>query len=369
MDRLFLIVGAIAAVVFVIRWITIQRNHDRGVGRIPDAEITAAATALGLIPVAEIDAESAMAPDPTAEAVKAAIKDGSWEEGARYLAAAGRDWQERDRRSSMLADEAVKDDGWLLAWRTARPGDADAALVHARSLVYLAWEIRGSKLARNTTREQFEGFHRVLGQAREAFAAAQADAGDDPCPYIAELPLAMGLGYANERFEALWAEVEKRDPHHLAAHRAALQYWCAKWQGSHELAEEFGRAAAAKGEPGQLLSAVVLDAYFEYEIAHGDLAPGTYYSRPEIVAATDAALADIAAAHAADPHDRRVPPVRHLVGSFLYWQNRYAEALEQFRAADGYAGTPPWSYHADPAREYVKVRDYCAAQVRRAATG
>ncbi|NEB74059.1 hypothetical protein G3I40_02210 [Streptomyces sp. SID14478] len=340
------------------------KNPNR-LGSFDDRQLAAAAAQFGLVPVEQIDSDEAMAPDAAAEQVKAAVRAGTWQEAARYLADAGRDWQERDRRSSLLAEEAVKDDGWLLAWRTARREDPDAALVHARSLVYLAWEIRGNAQAQGTTREQFDGFHRVLGQAREAFGAAQAVAGDDPCPFVAEMPLAMGLGYPHEAFEKIWAEVEKRDPHHLAAHHAALQYWCAKWRGSHEEAEAFGRAAAAKSTPGDLLSTVVLTAYFEYEISHQDLNPGEYYRGPHIVAATDAALADVAAAHEKNPHDRRLPPARHMLGHFLYSQNRYAEALTQFRHSDGYAGTPPWSYYGNPAKRYAKVRDYCAAQVAR----
>ncbi|WP_428952653.1 hypothetical protein [Streptomyces sp. cg35] len=369
MNRIALIVAVVAAVIVIVRTVGIRRRHHRDVGRFSDAQIAEAGARLGLVPVAQVDGERATAPDPAAEHVTSALGAGNWESGAQYLEGAGTDWQERDRRSVLLAEEAVKDDAWLTAWRAARPRDPGAALVHARSLVYLAWEIRGSAQARSTTREQFDGFHRVLAQAKEAFGAAQDAAGDDPCPFVAELPLAMGLGYPHEAFAAIWAEIEKRDPYHLAAHRSALQYWCAKWRGSHEEAEAFGRAAAAKGAPGQLLSTIVLDAYFEYEIAHDDLNPGEYYRRPEIVAATDAALADVAAAHAANPHDPAVAPARHLLGSFLYWQNRYEEALAQFRLADGYAGTTPWSYYGDPATRYVKVRDYCAAQVARAGTG
>ncbi|MEV1023042.1 hypothetical protein [Streptomyces sp. NPDC050264] len=337
-------------------------NPNR-VGSFSDKQLASAARQFGLVPTEEIDGEAAMAPDPRFERVKSAVRAGNWQAGAAYLEDAGRDWAERNRRSNALAAEAVTDDGWLLAWRTARRDDPGAALVNARSLVDLAWEVRGGGLAGATTREQFAGFHGVLAQAREAFAAARALAGDDPCPFIAELPLAMGLGYDHEAFEAIWAEVEQRDPYHVGAHHSALQYWCAKWRGSHEAAEEFGRAAAAKGAPGQLLSTIVLDAYFEYEITDETLNPGTYYQQPHIVAATDATLADVAAAHAKDPHDRHIPPARHMLGHFLYWQNRYEEALEQFRAVDGYAGTTPWSYYGDPAERYARVRNYCAAQV------
>ncbi|MGC9535436.1 hypothetical protein [Streptomyces sp. UG1] len=359
MDRVIPIVGILIAVWFG------YRRWRSSTERVRDRDLAKAAAQLGFLPAEQLDTERSAAPDPRVEVVLEAVRAGNWQAGAAYLAEAGRDWQERDRRSSLLAGEAAKDDSWLLAWRTAHPQDPGAALVHAESLIDLAWEIRGSQTARHTTEEQFAGFHRVLEQAHGACKEAQTLGGDDdPCPYIVEIPLAMGLGYPHAAFEALWAEIDKRDPYHLAAHTAALQYWCAKWGGSHELALSFAQAGAAKGAPGGLLSVLPLYAYFEYEIAHDDLDQDEYYKRPEIVAAVDAALADVAMAAATNPHDPRIPPVRHILASLLFWQDRYEAAVEQFRLVDGYIGAEPWSYAgSDHAENYVRARDYSAAQV------
>jgi tetratricopeptide (TPR) repeat protein len=350
-----------------------QKSSSNGSGAsVRNRDLPKAAAKLGFLPGEQLDTERAYAPDPGITAVREAVRAGDWKAGAEFLAEAGKDWQERDRRSSVLAGEAVKDDSWLLAWRTERPQDPDVALVHAESLIYLAWEIRGSATAKHTTREQFAGFHRVLDQAREACAHAQALAGDDPCPFIVEIPLAKGLGYPHERFEEIWAEIVKRDPHHLAAHTSALQYWCRKWRGSHELAESFARSAAEKGAPGQLLTLLPLEAYFEYEIANDDLEQDEFYKRPEIVAAVDAALVDVAAAAAANPDDWRIPQVRHLLASLLFWQDRYEAAVEQFRLVDGYIDAVPWSYRGgrdSMIEAYVQQRDYSAAQVLKARGG
>ncbi|MGX1132777.1 tetratricopeptide (TPR) repeat protein [Streptomyces glaucescens] len=348
------------------------RKHTKGPGGVRTGDLPKAAAKLGFLPGDRLDTDHDRAPDPEVTAVREAVRAGNWQAGADFLAAAGQDWQERDRRSSVLAREAVKDDAWLLAWRTARPEDPAAALVHAESLIDLAWEIRGAARAKYTTDEQFAGFHRVLRQAQEACAHAQSLAGDDPCPFIVELPMAMGLGYPHDRFEKIWAEIEERDPHHLAAHSAALQYWCAKWRGSHELAEAFARAAAEKGRPGQLLSALPLKAYYEYEIAHDDLNRDEFYKRPEVVAAVDAALVDVAAAAAADPGDWRIPHVRHLLASLLFWQDRHEAAVEQFRLVDGYIDAVPWSYRGGREamiKAYTGERDYSAAQVLKARGG
>ncbi|MER6346704.1 hypothetical protein ACWC10_13335 [Streptomyces sp. NPDC001595] len=359
----------VVLLIVVVVWF---RRHTKGQGGVRTADLPKAAAKLGFLPGERLDTDHDQAPDPEVTAVREAVRSGNWQAGADFLAGAGQDWQERDRRSSVLAREAVKDDSWLLAWRAARPQDPGAALVHAESLIDLAWEIRGSAQAKYTTGEQFDGFHRVLRQAQEACAHAQSLAGDDPCPFIVEIPLAMGLGYPHDRFEKIWTEIVTRDPHHLAAHSAALQYWCAKWRGSHELAEEFARSAAEKGAPGQLLSVLPLKACFEYEIAHDDLNRDAYYKRPEIVAAVDAALADVAAAAAADPGDRRIPHVRHLLASLLFWQDRHEAAVEQFRLVDGHIDAVPWSYRGGREgmiRAYTGERDYSAAQVLKARGG
>ncbi|MBT2417896.1 hypothetical protein J7F01_09470 [Streptomyces sp. ISL-22] len=351
------------------------RNHQKSApkGTVHNSGMTKAAAKLGFLPAEQLDTEHGHAPDPRSRAAREAVRAGDWKAGAEFLAEAGRDWQERHRRCDALAREAVEDDTWLPAWKAERPQDPDAALVHAQSLIHLAWELRGAAYAKHTTREQFEGFHRVLSQAREACAHAQALAdADDPCPYIVEIPLAKGLGYAHERFEEIWSEVVERDPHHLAAHSAALQYWCEKWHGSHELAESFARSAAEEAAAGQLLSVLPLEAYLEYERAHDDVEPDEFYRRPVIVAAVDAALADVAVAAAANPDDWRLARVRHLLASLLFWQDRYEAAVEQFRLVDGYIDAQPWHYEASRNRmikAYVRQRDYSAARVVRARGG
>lgn len=88
-----------------------------------------------------------------------------------------------------------------------------------------------------------------------------------------------------------------------------------------------------------------------------------FYKSPELIAAVDACLIDVAAAAAADPEDRRIVRVRHLLAWLLYWQDRYDAALEQYRAIDGYIDSAPWTYSGDPKARYVQSRDFCAAQV------
>lgn len=321
-----------------------------------EARKAARAVALGFVAEADLDTDNP-APVPAGRtAVLEAVRSGDWEAAAAYVEAAGQDWQERLERVRPLAEAAAEDDAWLLAWRAARPGDATAALVNADTSVLVAWNVRGSQSGRRTTQEQFRIFHQLLTKAQaDAHEAQKLADPADPSPYVVEQAIGMGLGYSHERYRELWERITERAPRLLWSHVAGLQYWCAKWQGSHELAMAFARESAAAGQPGDLLTLLPLMAYFEQETYEDDLLPETYYQEPEIVAATDAALADLAAAGNEHPG---TPRIRHMLAYLLFWQDRDAEAVEQFRHVDGHIGAVPWTYAGEPKRRYLYARDW-----------
>ncbi|WP_052757973.1 hypothetical protein [Streptomyces yangpuensis] len=323
------------------------------------AQQAAAVVALGFVAEEDLDTDNARPVPPGRKAALDAVRAGDWEAGAAYVEACGTDWEERWQRVRALAEVAAEDDAWLLAWRAARPADPTAALVNADTSVAVAWNVRGSLTAEHTTREQFRIFHELLVKAQADAHEAQRLAGPaDPVPYMIEQPVAQGLGYAHEQYGELWAQITRRDPKVLTAHTSALQYWCAKWRGSHELALAFARESAASGKPGELLSLLPLAAYVEQEMRESDLRPETFFKEPEVVAAVEAALGDLAAA---DPDDWRTVRLRHLLAWFLFWQDRDAEAVEQFRHIDGYIGAMPWYY--SPRSRYVHARNWAVREV------
>ncbi|MFD7164736.1 hypothetical protein [Streptomyces violascens] len=303
----------------------------------------------GLVAPDDLRTDRAM-PDQDVDDALRVAEAGSWEAAADLLDRTGQAWEPRSRRARALGAYAAQQDGWLLAWRAQRPGDPDAALVHAYALVELAWLLRGSQRATHTTREQFDGFHRVLGEAQEACAEAAALADPaDPSPYVAELPVARGLMYGHEKFRSLWSEVTSRAPYHYDAHCAALQYWCAKWRGSEALAEEFATSAAESAPAGSLLRVLPAVSWYEHHIADGGIG---LFQQPEIVARVQALVDDVAAASAEHPS---LPAARHVLAYFLPLQGRAAEALPHFRAVDGWTGTFPWNYSG--ADHYIESRD------------
>ncbi|WP_051773438.1 hypothetical protein [Streptomyces sp. NRRL S-237] len=348
------------AEIAVIEGRTESLNADTAaVNAAQKAEKAAAVVALGFVAEADLDVENPAPVPPERTAVLEAVRSGDWETGAAYIEAAGKNWHERMERVRPLAEAAAEDDAWLLAWRKARPTDPTAALVDADTAIQVAWNVRGSQSGRRTTQEQFRLFRDLLVKAQEAAHAAQSLADPaDPTPYIVEQPIGQGLGYSHERYRELWAKIVERDPKVLCAHVSALQYWCQKWRGSHELALAFARESAAAGAPGELFSRLPLIAYFEQETHEDDLAAETFFKEPEIVAAVDAALLDLAAA--GDDHPGTVG-MRHILAYLLFWQDRDAEAVEQFRYIDGYIGALPWSYAGSPKSRYLYARDWAVS--------
>ncbi|MDL5203492.1 hypothetical protein [Streptomyces sp. ALI-76-A] len=320
-------------------------------------ELPAAAAALGLLPPERQNTKSAAPVPAVLTAAIDAAKSGDWQPAAALLdvTATERDWEYRAFHVERLASLAAEDDTWLLAWETARRDDPGAALLRARSTVRLAWDIRGGKRAKYTTSEQFEGFHRMLARSREEHVRAAALAPDgDPTPYIGEIWTGLGLGSPHSEMDRLWKEISQRAPHHYEAHFSALQYWCAKWRGSEELARAFAARAAEDAPPGSLMTAFPLIAHFEHD--DSDAADGD--RTPEMRALVDAALTDVAAA---DPAHPRLPEVRHLLAYYLCLQDRDEAAVEQFRLVDGYVGALPWRYRGDPAGEFCRMRDLSLA--------
>ncbi|PBC78067.1 uncharacterized protein DUF4034 [Streptomyces sp. TLI_235] len=357
MARLILLIPVLIFVLAkLVTWFANRRTAELN-RKIADARSGAAhldPTAFGLPARADLDASRSTAPDASDEAAEraaAAAETGDWRPFAAHLAEAGDDHELRHLRIRDLAERAAEEDGWLRAWRAEQPDSPDAAIVHATALVGLAWNVRSSLRASEVSREQFASFHRILGEAEEAFDRAAELAPEDPAPWAERIPVAMGLGWSHERFDAVWQEVVRRSPHLFTAHLNALQYWCAKWRGSHELMTDFAGRAAASAPPESLLAGLPLLAVHELEITQDTYAA---WRTPEARAAADRLLAALETVPA---DDHRVPRMRHLLAYALTFDERYAEAVEQFRLAGRYIGCQPWSYSSDRVARFCEVRN------------
>ncbi|TXS53152.1 hypothetical protein EAO75_02655 [Streptomyces sp. uw30] len=236
---------------------------------------------------------------------------------------------------------------WLRVWRTEQPKDAGGAAVHAEFLVQQAWR---------TATPGTDEFRIIMEEARSACGEAALLAPGDPIPYIIELSVARGLAYPRPEFEQVWLKILDRAPAHMGAHLAALHYWCEKWHGSRQLANEFAEAAAARAPQGSLLAAMPLFAVFEH-LPEVNLVSGFYQS--EVV--TKAIHGALFAVHAARPDDPMLAHVRHLLVFFLVRGERWAEAMDQLIHVGGHVGALPWTLFADPAAEFAVYRALAVA--------
>jgi hypothetical protein len=307
----------------------LPKTHPERYGLVPDADVTCTS------PIEDL----ALA------AVKDDVRAGNWENAADLVTATAGDWDRRQRVVWALSDLAAKDDAWMSAWQAARPGDPHWLVVHAMSLVSLAWDIRGSAPASQTSREQFDNFHRVLFEAREAAGVATSVLPDDPTPWNTLLTLARGLQMEHDEFRAIWSELVARDPLHHNGHQQALQYWCRKWHGSDELALEFALEAAAKSAK---FLALPLHAAYEAESTSPEM-----WKAPALVASLDALLGRLVD-EGAGTHALRDD--RGYAAFGLIKLDRFEEAVGQFRALGELADAGPWDYFEDPRLTFLSLR-------------
>ncbi|WP_372410697.1 hypothetical protein [Streptomyces luteireticuli] len=291
--------------------------------------------------------------DPEADAIEAALARGDWEPAARALDATGTDWERRSALVGIIANAASKDDAWLRDWEAARPDDPGAAVVKAEARIFVAWDIRGTAYAKDTTAEQFMGFHRVLDEARDDLDRAVALAApEDPTPYVAQIPLYKATGASHDMMRELWAEIVSRAPYHFDAHASALLYWYPRWRGSEELVREFAWGTARTAPPGNLMTMLPLQHWYDHLDAD---APDVAFRSVDLTAMVDAALMDVAACR---PDHPRLADARHMLAYVLAKQERWAEAVEQFRRVDGYVAAVPWThYPTKEAEAYCLYRD------------
>jgi hypothetical protein len=284
----------------------------------------------GLVPSAELVGKTSSGV-PAIEAAVEAAQRGEWEPAAEVLAESYGDWDLRARAVMSLADVAAGDDTWLTAWRDARPEERDIAVVDGEALMMLAWQLRGTARAQNTTAEQFGGFHRVLPRAEEVAEQAAKALPDDPTPWFSLVTIGRGLSYDHERFGRVWQGVVDRAPMHRAAHVSALQYWCAKWRGSHERMFAFAEEAIEKSPS---LSGLMVQAAYEFD-------DPKVWRQSNVQDAIEVLLAWLAGEGSNSLH------VRDDLGwaaMALVDSGRAAEAFPLFQRLGNYAGGAPWRY-------------------------
>lgn len=313
----------------------------------------------GLVPREALDARRSGPPPPPyrrkeTQAVADAAWEGHWQVAEAYVEAAGQDWDERWSRTELLQQVAREDDTWLDGWRAARPGNCDAATIHAGLMVHRAWEIRGSDYADAVSRERMDTFRSMLPAAiAEAQQAALLDP-VNPGPWVVMVTAARGAQYEREQFQPLWDGLVSRAPHHYSGHWQGLQYWCAKWFGSDRLMTRFAEQAVRNAPPGSPLAGLYLHALDELAERSGSSALPTTRTAKHLLEKVAASLAEVAA------DNEHLPALRHRLAFYMVRSGMYAAALEQFRLIGPWCGAEPWSKDGNPVEAFEIARGTAA---------
>ncbi|MEU8575413.1 hypothetical protein [Streptomyces asoensis] len=287
-------------------------------------------------------------------AVADAAWQGDWNAVERYVQAAGDDWDERWHRLELLCEVARRDDAWLHAWRAAQPTNCDAATLCAYIVVLRAWEIRGTAFASAVPAPNMNQFRAMLWAVIEdARRAALLDPAN-PGPWVVMVMAARGARYGHSHFEPLWSGLTARAPFHYMGHVQALQYWCAKWYGSHVDMMWFAFKAVRKAPVGSPLAGIYLQALSE--LADGSTAFGVVM-RP----LTRRVLKQVAASFDRVPSDdERLPGLRHLLAHHMLRSMMYGPALEQFRQIGPWCGADPWRKKGNSVMAFEAARGRAA---------
>ncbi|MFF9344597.1 MULTISPECIES: hypothetical protein [unclassified Streptomyces] len=312
----------------------------------------------GLSPREALDPRRAGPPAPAhrareRQAVADAAWRGDWEPAARYVRAAGEDWDERWTRIEVLQHVAQEDDSWLDAWRAAEPGDCDARTLYASLLVHRAWAIRGSGYAHEVLGYDMNRFRALLPAAIEEARKASLLEPANPGPWVVMITAARGAQYNPREFAALWDELAARAPYHYEGHGQALQYWCAKWFGSDQQMMGFARRAVRKAPPGSPLAGIYLHAV-------GELRERTAFTLPAGPMGRRVLKRVAASFERMDPDHELLPGLRHQLADAMLRSMMYGPALDQFRLIGPWCGAGPWRKGGDPVIAFETARGTAA---------
>jgi hypothetical protein len=295
----------------------------------------------GLPPyVTLVDRPSSSVPAVNA-AVSAAVV-GQWQPAAELLAGSYGDWDLRACAVDTLADVAANDDGWLVAWQAIRPDDRHALVVDCAARTALARQLRRY----GKTPKRFDDFRRVLADAEAATKRAMLALPEDPTPWATMVTIARGLHYDQAEFDRVWQGLLDRAPLHRRGHEAALEYWSARWHGSHERMFTFAQEAAARSPS---LSVLLLQAALDMQSDTPKV-----WRRPDVCAALDVLL------HWLDTDGANSVDVRDDLGfaaMALVKNKRGAQAVPLFQRLGSYAGGAPWRYSPIRSAQFNNYRD------------
>lgn len=263
------------------------------------------------------------------------------------LAAAGRDWDRRSHRLSVLA-ASLPDTGLASAWAAREPRNPDALLLHA--WVLLEHALRTGSLPDPSP------------LLRSCYLAAELRP-EDPEPWVLLLGVARVERHDRQTVLQAWREALARDRWNRQAHLQMLGSLSPEASGSRLQVIEFIDAIRVRMPANAPAVAVELTAclgQYLNSVSRGGveaLMAREHWSQPLVRSVLDQALGTWPSAgflrHAAALADL------NLLAYALVCAERPADAATVFRALDGTATPWPWQCDGDPLSEFDRRQDRC----------
>lgn len=300
------------------------------------------------------------------DAELAAVRDladvsGDWQPVARML----RQEVDVDRRGTQFntfAAAAGADGRWLDKWLADEPDAPEALTLQSWALVQRAWLARGGRFARYTPAEAFRQFHRILDEAEQASARALAVNPDEPVAWVAALWLAVGQQEGLKEFSRRWDGLRACAPHDRLGHNAALQYLCAKWQGSHEQMYAFARDVTDTAPAGSPLVVQIIQAHIEYALVESHEA-AALWKRPDV---RDDLAVVLRRWQSEGPHSHALALHDHSLLAFALCEaGMWEQAGELFETTNHRVYEYPWYYKASSQRHLAEAHSRAIRHRRR----
>lgn len=227
---------------------------------------------------------------------------------------------------------------------------ATALLISGTRYIDWGWEARTADRAVNVTREQWRIFHERLHIAEEQLFEAAELRPEWVTPWRRLLTSGVGMSLGLAVNEARLDAALRRAPLDMETHLAWLSQLQPRWGGEPGQAMTFARDAFTRAPHGDRLGCVIAMAHIENWVESDDAG---CLRTPEI----QAELRDAAGHSVLHPSYTRRPGWQHDFNVFAMALSLAGErqtARRVFQALDGAYTRWPWTYFADPEKQFAR---------------
>ncbi|MEU2117548.1 hypothetical protein ABZ567_18245 [Streptomyces sp. NPDC016459] len=227
---------------------------------------------------------------------------------------------------------------------------ATALLISGARHITWGWEARTAARAVDVTQEQWRIFHERLDLAEEQLLEAAELRPEWITPWRRLLTSGRGMSLGAAVNETRRDAALRRDPLDLETHLEWLSQLQPRWGGEPGQAMAFARDALARAPRGHRLGCVIAMAHIE-DWVESDQADCL------VDPAIQAELRDAADHSILHPGHLRLPGWQHDFNMFAMALSLAGErhtVRRVFQALDGAYTTWPWTYFAEPEKEFAR---------------